>query len=128
MAACAAQWQAMKKAGTDKGTTYKVFSKDCMSKAAGPAAPAKTPSAPSSTMAKKTAATPAPVAAAAPPVTAKTTTAKTATKTVKSAKAPKAADTDPTGATANCKDGTYSHAKQHSGSCAGHGGVAKFLS
>ena len=34
----------------------------------------------------------------------------------------------PTGATAQCKDGTYSKAAHHSGACSHHGGVAKFLS
>ena len=33
----------------------------------------------------------------------------------------------PDGATGQCKDGTYSHSKTHSGSCAGHKGVEKFL-
>jgi hypothetical protein len=54
------------------------------------------------------AATPAPAAAAAP--------AKTATGSA-----------DATGATAKCKDGSYSHAKSHSGACSKHGGVADFL-
>lgn len=31
------------------------------------------------------------------------------------------------GATAQCKDGTFSHSKQHSGSCSRHGGVAQWL-
>ncbi|GAC1575132.1 MAG: hypothetical protein NVS3B5_05940 [Sphingomicrobium sp.] len=31
------------------------------------------------------------------------------------------------GVTATCKDGTSSHAKQHSGACSHHGGVAKWL-
>lgn len=31
------------------------------------------------------------------------------------------------GATARCKDGSYSHSQHHSGSCAGHGGVANWL-
>ncbi|MEP6620382.1 MAG: DUF3761 domain-containing protein [bacterium] len=31
------------------------------------------------------------------------------------------------GATAECKDGTYSHAKTHQGACSRHGGVSKFL-
>jgi hypothetical protein len=31
------------------------------------------------------------------------------------------------GATATCKDGTYSHSKTHQGSCSRHGGVAKFM-
>lgn len=39
----------------------------------------------------------------------------------------KAGNTDPTGATAQCKDGTYSHAKHHTGACSHHGGVAKWL-
>jgi hypothetical protein len=36
-------------------------------------------------------------------------------------------DKDAAGATAQCKDGTYSHAASHSGACSKHGGVAKFL-
>jgi CO/xanthine dehydrogenase Mo-binding subunit len=36
-------------------------------------------------------------------------------------------DHDSKGATAECKDHTYSHAKSHQGACSGHGGVAKFL-
>jgi hypothetical protein len=32
----------------------------------------------------------------------------------------------PEDATAKCKDGTYSHAKQHRGACSGHGGVAEW--
>jgi hypothetical protein len=31
------------------------------------------------------------------------------------------------GATAQCRDGTYSHAVHHSGACSHHGGVAKWL-
>jgi hypothetical protein len=38
-----------------------------------------------------------------------------------------ASSADPTGATAKCKDGTYSHAKSHSGACSKHGGVADWL-
>ena len=33
----------------------------------------------------------------------------------------------PTGATAECKDGTYSMSKHHSGACAHHGGVSQWL-
>ena len=36
-------------------------------------------------------------------------------------------NTDPTGATARCKDGSYSHAKNHSGACSRHGGVAEWM-
>lgn len=31
------------------------------------------------------------------------------------------------GATARCQDGTFSHSKQHSGSCSRHGGVTQWL-
>lgn len=34
---------------------------------------------------------------------------------------------DSTGATALCKDGTYSHAKATQGACSAHGGIAKTL-
>jgi hypothetical protein len=37
------------------------------------------------------------------------------------------ANDNPAGATAQCKDGTYSHAKTHQGACSHHGGVAKWL-
>lgn len=41
---------------------------------------------------------------------------------------PSHANTDPTqGATAHCKDGTFSHSKQHSGTCSRHGGVERWL-
>ena len=33
----------------------------------------------------------------------------------------------PSGATARCKDGTFSHSKQHSGTCSNHGGVEEWL-
>jgi len=36
-------------------------------------------------------------------------------------------DTVEPGATARCKDGSFSHSKQHSGSCSRHGGVAQWL-
>jgi len=35
--------------------------------------------------------------------------------------------TAPAGATAKCKDGTYSFSKNRSGTCSGHGGVAEWL-
>ena len=36
-------------------------------------------------------------------------------------------DNQAAGATALCKDGTYSHAKEHRGACSHHGGVAKWM-
>jgi len=73
-----------------------------------------TAAAPSSTESASPAAAPAPSAAAS-----------------QAAPAGKAAatsgNTDPTGATAKCKDGTYSKSKHHKGSCSHHGGVAEFL-
>ena len=39
----------------------------------------------------------------------------------------KAEEKDAKGATAQCKDNTYSHAKSAQGMCSGHGGVAKTL-
>ena len=65
------------------------------------------------------------------------TDAKAATKDAKTAlkadaKMAKAADKaeehEAKGATAICKDKTYSHAKSAQGMCSGHGGVAKTLS
>ena len=38
-----------------------------------------------------------------------------------------ASNTDATGATAKCKDGTYSHAASRRGACSKHGGVAEWL-
>ena len=86
------------------------------------AAPASTESAsPAATPAPSTAASkPAPAATAAPKATAPAGTA--APKATASA-----GNTDPTGATAKCKDGTYSKSKHHEGSCSHHGGVAEFL-
>lgn len=37
-----------------------------------------------------------------------------------------AEDKNPAGAIAQCKDGTYSHAKNRTGACSRHGGVAKW--
>jgi len=37
-------------------------------------------------------------------------------------------NSNPSGASAQCRDGTYSHAAHHAGACSHHGGVAKWLS
>ncbi|HEY4305068.1 MAG TPA: DUF3761 domain-containing protein [Gemmatimonadaceae bacterium] len=70
---------------------------------------------------------PATKSATTPPVAtaAATKSAPAAKKDVASKSA--ASGKDATGATAQCKDGTYSHAASHSGACSKHGGVAKFL-
>jgi len=36
-------------------------------------------------------------------------------------------ETDPANATAQCRDGTFSHAARHAGACGENGGVAKWL-
>ena len=53
--------------------------------------------------------------------------AKTASAPVATAAKTTASNTDPTGATAKCKDGTYSHAATHRGACSRHGGVSEWL-
>lgn len=82
--------------------------------------------APATTETASPAATPAPSTAAAKAAPAAASPAST-----KAAPAGKAAattgNTDPTGATAKCKDGTYSKSKTHRGSCSHHGGVAEFM-
>lgn len=77
-----------------------------------------------------TAGAPAPGAAGANavvPAAAATAPAAKSTTSMKAAPSMAASATDPTGATAKCKDGTYSHAKSHSGACSKHGGVADWL-
>ncbi len=69
---------------------------------------------------------PAP-AAAAPAPAAAPAAAKSAPAATKSAPTAAAGNTDPTGATAKCKDGTYSKSQHHSGTCSKHGGVAEWL-
>jgi hypothetical protein len=53
--------------------------------------------------------------------------AKTASAPVATTAKTTASNTDPTGATAKCKDGTYSHAATHRGACSRHGGVSEWL-
>ncbi len=64
--------------------------------------------------------------AAAPSAAAPSTAAKSSVAS-KSAPAETASNTDPTGATAKCKDGTYSKSQHHTGACSHHGGVADWL-
>lgn len=52
-------------------------------------------------------------------------TAKEGGRAVANSVKPRPSDA-PQDATAKCKDGTYSHAKQHRGACANHGGVAEW--
>lgn len=71
-----------------------------------------------------------PAAAAAPAAATAPAAAPAAAKSAtvsKSAPTTTAGNTDPTGATAKCKDGTYSKSKHHSGTCSSHGGVAEWL-
>jgi hypothetical protein len=86
------------------------------------AAPSSTP-APSPMTSKAPSASPAPEPARQP--TAKSTPAPATT--TGSSTGSKAANSDPTGAIAQCKDGTYSHSKKHTGACSHHGGVTKWL-
>jgi hypothetical protein len=69
-----------------------------------------------------------PAYADAPPTTCKDGTTSTATgRGACSSHGGVQADTPPAGATAKCKDGTYSMAKTHSGACSSHGGVASWI-
>jgi hypothetical protein len=66
-------------------------------------------------------------AKAKPATAAATATPAAAAPATKSAPTTAASNTDPTGATAKCKDGTYSKSTHHSGTCSSHGGVAEWL-
>jgi Protein of unknown function (DUF3761) len=74
---------------------------------------------------QKTATKPAASADSAPAAAAAAPAAKTSAS--KSAPTATAGNTAPTGATAKCKDGTYSKSQHHSGTCSSHGGVAEWL-
>ena len=113
MKACAAQWQAMKAAKTTQGS-YRDFSKSCMAggvKATTTVDAGATATAPATKVVTKTA--PAPSGGVA------TTITKTA--------AGHSVTTDASGATGQCKDGSFTHATHHSGACSHHGGVAKWM-
>ncbi|HEY8104646.1 MAG TPA: DUF3761 domain-containing protein [Gemmatimonadales bacterium] len=81
----------------------------------------KTMAPPTKTASAPTAAAPA-AAAAAAPAPAKTTAAP---KTSVATTTPPAGA--PADASAECKDGSYSHAKHHRGACSKHGGVQQWL-
>lgn len=99
---CAANWKAMSAADKAK-TTYKQYSTACL----------------------KGGAATAPAAAAAPaPSAAAVSTPKNSHT---SAMAATASGAMPSGATGQCKDGSYTTSKKHSGACSHHGGVAKWL-
>ena len=102
------------------GTTSAATGKGACSGHGGVQKASKTKPA-AATAAATTPAAPAAAAAAAPTAAAKTSTA---TKSVPTASA---SNTDPTGATAKCKDGTYSKSQHHAGTCSSHGGVAEWL-
>jgi hypothetical protein len=105
---CAASWKAMSKADQAK-TTYKDYSSACLKGGAAPAAmPVKATTAAAAPMA-----TPAKAATAAPTAAASTVAMKSGAT--------------PAGATGQCKDGSYTMSKTHSGACSKHGGVAKWL-
>src|SRR6266704_2632604 len=77
--------------------------------------------------AAKSAAAEAPASTESASPAAAPATSAPASKAAAAAKSPSSGNTDPTGATAKCKDGTYSKSKHHKGSCSHHGGVAEFL-
>lgn len=61
------------------------------------------------------------------PAAAAASTVKPAPARKTAAAAASVEDRNPSGAVAQCKDGTYSHAKGRTGACSRHGGVAKWL-
>lgn len=74
-----------------------------------------------------TAATAEPAPASTPSKPAPSTSMARSSTATKSAPAAAEGNTDATGATAKCKDGTYSKSAQHSGTCSKHGGVGQWL-
>ena len=99
-------------------------------KDAAPAATAAAPAAPAAAAAPAKAAAPAaaPAAAATPAAAAApAAAAKPAAAAATAATGAHSVNSDATGATAKCKDGSYSHSKTHTGTCSKHGGVGEWL-
>lgn len=115
MKACAAQWSAKKAAASTGTQTYREFSKACLA-----ANKVQTPSAALPTSPTVAAPVPAaPIAPAAP-------RHKRASATAAGGSTASAAGA-PAGASAKCRDGSFSMSKHHSGTCSHHGGVANWL-
>lgn len=106
MATCAAGWKAMS-ADQKKATTYKDYSKSCLSGGSNAAAAAPA-------MAPTTMKPAKPMATSTKPMAPSSTMGA-------------AGGLAPAGATGQCKDGTFTMSKTHSGSCSHHGGVAKWF-
>jgi hypothetical protein len=106
MKACSVDWKAAKAGGARSSQTHKQFMTTCLAAGSPGGAPALV-----TTPMVHPAMTPQPVGNAA------ATAAKTASFP----------NTVTTGATAKCRDGSFSMSRHHSGSCSRHGGVAQFL-
>jgi uncharacterized protein DUF3761 len=70
---------------------------------------------------------PAPQTATAPPRASATARARANSNSAVAVGNGSADDNNPVGAIARCKDGLYSHARNHRGACGHHGGVASWL-
>jgi hypothetical protein len=130
------------KPGNANKTVCKGAAKSAAAKPAAKAKPAATSAAAPKTAARKTsaAAKPAAATAAAKPgifqrmsnaLRGSSTPAPAARRAASPRKVAAAApasveDRNPAGAIAQCKDGSYSHAKTRTGACSRHGGVAKW--
>jgi hypothetical protein len=112
---CSAKWQEMKKAGTAHGT-YKEFSKTCLANKSA-TGPSTNQMAANEQKGSRTAGHTR-MQRMEQGATGTATGAATGAKNV---------GHEAAGATARCKDGSYSHAKTHSGACSRHGGVEQWL-
>lgn len=113
MKSCAASWNAMS-AAEKKATTHNAYTSKCMKgSATAPAAASTNKSAMATPAAASTNKSAMSASSAGKPASAKATMAPSANS--------------PQGATARCKDGSYSHAANHTGACSNHGGVANWI-